>query len=299
MFYRHFLVKLPFILLAGLISWQESQAVTFVSEDVDCPMCDNTFVAKSCASYGSYVFDWESKYDLIYFPVADELWFWMCPKCGYAQNASDFKDISPEGVRRLRESYEEKWEPQDDGKIPFVVRLERAVQTNEILGRDDEFWRQFNRILIYHYRTISPEKALVYAENEIGLLKRAEPPDAETKKKTQYLLGEYHRMLGHYGEAKRNLVAGLDVRLQRNLTITWVLILVLVVVLGVLVWISMRRKFWIKVPITLILLGFSIWTWWPYSFLYVELDFRNNYYDEIIQDRLSLLSSQELPPSQS
>jgi hypothetical protein len=55
-------------------------AVTVGGRDVDCPVCGHTFAVKTYASYGSYVYEWESKYDLIYFPASERFWFWLCPK---------------------------------------------------------------------------------------------------------------------------------------------------------------------------------------------------------------------------
>ena len=266
-------------------------AVTVGGRDVDCPVCGHTFAVKTYASYGSYVYEWESKYDLIYFPASERFWFWLCPKCGYAQTGDWFEGISDQDARRLRAIFEEEWEPLSSDEIPFTLKLDRVIRTNRLLGRDESFWRDFNRVLIYHYRSESHEQTLRLAQEEIALLERDSPGDREARKRRLYLLGEYHRMLGSDEQARVYLNQSLELRLQRDATLRWGGIVLASAVLAVMIWAGIRRRLWLKASVTVLLAVVVVWSYRPYRQLHAGQTQVNDYYDAIIRARLVMVAT--------
>jgi hypothetical protein len=171
-------------------------------EEAGCPACWSKVALVRLVSYGSYVFDEPPKYDLVYRPWTREDYIACCPHCGYAQTEDKFEDVSAEQVARLKAAeFMRQWQPTDPStEVPFPTRLERAIKTNEVLGRDRDFWVWFNRIAIFHYRSLDPAKARQVAEQEIGLLK--DGAGTLLKKQRLYLLGEYSRLVGDFSAAR-------------------------------------------------------------------------------------------------
>ena len=48
-------------------------ATTWASKDMECPLCGKTTKMEVIASYGSYIYNWPSKHQLIFWPVTTGL----------------------------------------------------------------------------------------------------------------------------------------------------------------------------------------------------------------------------------
>jgi Uncharacterized protein conserved in bacteria (DUF2225) len=239
------------------------------------------------------VYDRPSKYDLEFFPATSEGWLWMCPACGYAQIGPDFADLKPRDAKRLKQFLEKEWQSNASTNIPFSTRLERTIRTNELLGRDKEFWKWFNRVLIYHYRTLDPEKARQYAKSEIRLLEEEMFP----AKDTLYLLGDYHRMLGHSAVARDYFRRALKTSVNRPMEICLILISsILAAVMGFL-WGRVRRKMIVKACVTLGTIALLVASFRLYEKL-KESATPDEYYDQLIRDRMTMLSRKSDPTAE-
>jgi hypothetical protein len=273
------------VLLTILFLGVNANATLVGSKTQVCPVCGKTNTFEQWVSFGSYVYDRPSKYDLVFFPATSEGWLWMCPACGYAQTGSDFSDLKPKDAKRLKAILEKEWQSDTSTNIPFSIRLERTIRTNELLGRDKEFWKLFNRVLIYHYRTLDPEKALRYAESEIRLLEEEMSPT----KDTLYLLGEYHRMLGHTSVSRDYFRRALETFVNRPIEICLIVFSSTLAGLTGFIWGRLKRKLIVKVCVTLAT-GVLLMA----SFRFYEKLKRfatpDEYYDQLIRDRISLLS---------
>ena len=249
-----------------------------------CPVCGKTNTFEQWVSFGGYVYDRPSKYDLVFFPATSEGWLWMCPACGYAQISSDFADLKPRDAKRLKQILEKEWQSDTSTNIPFSTRLERTIRTNESLGRDKEFWKWFNRVLIYHYRTLDPEKSRKFAESEIRLLEQEMFPTKETL----YLLGEYHRMLGHAPVARDYFRRALKTFVNRPIEICLIVFSSMLAGFTGFLLGRLRRKVAVKVCVTLatgVLLVAS------FKFYEKLKGFAtpDEYYDQLIRDRMTML----------
>ena len=270
-----------------------SKATMVLDNKANCPVCDQLINVNQILSCGGYIYEWESKYDIIYWPDTEPGFIYICPMCGYAQIHNHFFDISAEQKERLKSYLGEIWIPQE--KISPEIRYHQAVLVNTFLDKNDDFWARFNRILIYYYRTNNPDKAIEYAKKEIELLKnnRGELPD--DKKTRSYLLGEYHRMIGDDSTAKdyydKALRANLGTKAKAMIYISILLILISLVSLT-FIWIkklsTMKFRIVLTTIIVVLILECSIMIYIAPKAIQQD-DNLNRYYNSIIEDRLKLL----------
>lgn len=153
-------------------------------------------------SYGSYIYNWPSKFDLVFWPYTDEEWIWLNPKSGYGAFANDFNDVSAEQAAHLKQwlkaNYSQHEAPQSHQEK--LIWLEAVYHQRQM---DAEFWCHFNRLMAYmfkHDRQIS----LSYVQKTMPLLQgklRADPNGFE-RIQVLYLLGEYSRRLGDKSNSK-------------------------------------------------------------------------------------------------
>jgi len=172
-----------------------AMATTFGMVVETCPVCDQPTTVAQVMSYGSYVYQWESKYDLIYFPFDGPAYFWDCPSCGYVQLAPDFDDLATADKTKVMEYLSGVF--QEGEELSFADTMERTRDITRIRGKDDDAFAWLNRVMIYNYRELDPGRAAELAREEIRLLedhKGKLPCDPKTR---YYLLGEYYRLAGN------------------------------------------------------------------------------------------------------
>jgi hypothetical protein len=129
-------------------------ATTWFPEDFICPVCatKNTYMA--IGSYGTYIYGWPSKYQLIYWPVTDGNSVYCCKKCHLSTFMWDYKDLAKEKIPAVKKQLEGvKLEKafDDYAKIPMSQRLEIAEKVYAVLEKKEDFWCFFYRVLGYHY----------------------------------------------------------------------------------------------------------------------------------------------------
>lgn len=128
-------------------------ATTWFPEKVTCPLCGagNTF--HSIGSYGTYIYQWSSKYQLIFWPKTDGFVLWSCKKCKLTTYMWDFENIPEEKREALKAALKDVKLSGKYGsyfEIPMPERLDIAEKVYQVLGRDDHFWCKFYRVKSYH-----------------------------------------------------------------------------------------------------------------------------------------------------
>jgi hypothetical protein len=167
------------------------------------PISGESVTVHEYASYGNYIYDWPSKYDLVFWPLTDENWIWLNPKNGYAAFGGDFESLSEENTERLRawlsENYTDQRAPEShEDKLLWLEKV--YAQRN----MDDDFWCRFYRLMAYTFRE-DEATSTAYVRKAMPLLKKKLQTNPEGFDKIQllYLLGEYHRRLGDRKDARR------------------------------------------------------------------------------------------------
>jgi len=140
--------------------------ITWGPVEVECPVCKtkNTFL--QWMSFGSYVYQFPSKYQLVFFPFTEDADWWSCKKCRYTAEAGEFKTVPADKLPALQKALTgitlppQKEGPQKDPydcpylAIPASDRLVAAEQVYRALGQGDdqsEFWNFFYRLQGYYF----------------------------------------------------------------------------------------------------------------------------------------------------
>jgi len=272
-------------------------AVTVGLETHQCPVCKEQISVLELVSWGSYIYDWPSKYDLIYAPYNDPQFVWICPQCGYAQVAKYFSDISQDQSESLKAFLGSQWKPKSPNDITADTRFEQAILVNKFLEKDEDFWTWFYRVLICYYRQADPERAKDYARAEIELLMKNKGHFEIPEKSREYLLGEYNRLVGNDDLARRYLIRALRTdplsasRRINKLTVTaQVGLFVSVLVLWILGKPVGAAKTTVAIAITVLFVLCSLILFLLPYLMQRQQEF-GHYYDRIIQDRIELISS--------
>lgn len=192
---------------------QPAAAITWFEQEVSCPVCRTKNVFLVPGSWGSYIYQYESKFELIFWPFTDSPTFHSCKKCRYTAFMGDFekapKEKHAELLKRLAGF---KLEPRKDGEsmtkyykgavyldIPVTDRLLAAQAVYEVLGRTgDDFWCHFHRVLGYHYAAEKrPAEADAARRKALSLAEKmlADQSRAGERKELLYITGAMRHFL--------------------------------------------------------------------------------------------------------
>jgi len=142
-----------FALLIGLGLASQARATTWGDKDIVCPICETTNKFKVVMSYGTYIYQWPSKYQYIFWPLTDSPVLYSCKKCHLTAFMWDYEQISKErlpAVQAALRGVTLSGSEREYTKIPMSQRLQIAEKVYSVLERDDSFWCQFYRVLGYH-----------------------------------------------------------------------------------------------------------------------------------------------------
>lgn len=180
-----------------------ASGTTFISGKKTDPIGGETVTVHDVASWGSYIYDAPSKYDLVFWPFTDELWIWFCPESGYASFGDDFDKVTDEEKARLALWLKENYKPSERP----TTHKEKLAWLERVYGqrqKDRDFWCRFHRLMAYVHAD-DPQTALTYVRKALPLLEEQLKFDPKGTARIQvlFLLGEYHRRLGDPQEARR------------------------------------------------------------------------------------------------
>jgi len=181
-------------------------ATTWASKDMECPLCGKTTKMEVIASYGSYIYNWPSKHQLIFWPVTTGYGLYFCQHCHLAMFMGDFQDLANEkkekrdAIAKAIAPLKKKQPDKRYYEIPMPYRLKIAEAAYQKLEKDDAFWCRFYRVQGYHLDGAGDQqgakaariKALKLAEKMIEE-KVPEPPQKELvfiKGSMQYFTGQ-------------------------------------------------------------------------------------------------------------
>lgn len=139
--------------------------ITWFPEVVECPVCKTKNVFLVVGSYGSYIYQYPSKYQMIFWPYTDSASWYSCKKCRLTAFMGDFANIPEDKIPAVREALkdvtlppqkelpaEPAWENTTYRELPVSARLVAAEKVYRALGQTkDEFWDHFYRVLGYHF----------------------------------------------------------------------------------------------------------------------------------------------------
>ena len=130
-------------------------ATTWHEKEVICPVCETKNKFQGISSYGSYIYNWPSKFQYIYWPVTESAAFYSCKECRYTALMWDFQSVSGDTLELIKSAIDTlpiTMEAQDDYlSIPITQKLETAEMFYRLYETGEDTWCDFYRIMGYHY----------------------------------------------------------------------------------------------------------------------------------------------------
>ena len=192
----------------ALLSATSTYAITFAPGTRDDPFAPG----KSCdapmlASYGDYVYDWPSKYDLIYAPRDYPQWIWRCESSGYVSFPHEFGTFANDAEKAriaaylAQANFGAKLKDEQSGVSQAL--LQHLEKIYALRDQDDAFQAYFMRYMAWQHR--AKPAADEYRKKALALytklLKAGALKDVDLLEGL-YILGFYSYKLGHPNEAK-------------------------------------------------------------------------------------------------
>jgi hypothetical protein len=147
-------IKLTAVLLFVALGALNVLGTTWADKEFTCPICKTKNTFGVIMSYGTYIYQWPSKYQFIFWPLTDEHVLYSCKKCYLSVLMWDFdklpQDKLPE-IQNALKGVEIKGNYKRYTEIPMSQRLEAAEKIYAVFQKDDDFWLQFFRVKGYHY----------------------------------------------------------------------------------------------------------------------------------------------------
>ncbi len=208
--------------LAFVFLFANVTAITWFPEDFNCPLDNekNTFLV--VGSYGSYIYQYPSKYQFLFFPRTDSPTFYLCKKCSLATFMWDFDKLPKEKFDAIRAALKDVKVSKafkEYTEIPVVERLEIMEKVYKAIGEDEMFWEDFYRIKGYHYgkagETVkaaeSRKKSLALIEKEL-----ADPGAKRPKKLSLYISASMKHFLSDDKGALADLERALKTKYEEK-----------------------------------------------------------------------------------
>jgi hypothetical protein len=181
-----------------------SQATNIARGTEPCPITGTPCQALHIISYGSYIYSYPSKYDLVFFPDTEPDWFFYCPQSGYVSLGGDFKKLDGEEKTRIS-AYLAQHRTGDTDLRDLARRLHVAEELYALRNKDQAFWIKLYRVMAYlHEKELQDTPAaLAYRLKALALIEEAlkTPLPDGRRKEYLYLAGEYHRWNKGYAKA--------------------------------------------------------------------------------------------------
>jgi hypothetical protein len=191
---------------SGSCEFGDPHFITWFPKEFECPVCKTKNIFMVWGSYGSYIYQDPSKYQLIFWPYTDTPTCYSCKKCRLSVFLDDFEKIPAEKIAELREMLKttslpaQKERSEKEGmenppylEIPVSARLSVAEKVYRTLGKtDDEFWNHFYRVLGFHYDAEGKKAAALEARRKsISITEKllADKQNEGRRKDLLYILG--------------------------------------------------------------------------------------------------------------
>lgn len=187
--------------VVGVCAAAPAGATTWASAAVACPVCGTTGDYMTVMSYGSYIYQWPSKYQYIFWPATESEALYACRKCGYSCLMWDFTDLPAAKKDAVAAALKGVSFGQYDSylDIPMPARLAAAEKVYGALACDDRFWCEFDRIKAYHLAATGDAPGAAEARRQALALaeKLAGAPGAEgAAKEYTFIAGAMKHFLG-------------------------------------------------------------------------------------------------------
>lgn len=185
-----------FIFLVFLLISTNAMATTWADSEVDDPFnVGAKCMVEKPASSGSYIYQWPSKYDQVFWPLTTMRGIWYCETSGYIAFISDFEKLTETEKKKIK-----KYLTNNNSKLKSIEsKLKRLEAIYSIREKSAEFKNRLKRILAYLYEKDGKVKLAnqyrSFALKEITITLQGKLKDFKHLEYL-YLAANYHRQFG-------------------------------------------------------------------------------------------------------
>ena len=189
----------------------EVWAITTVQVKVVCPISKTKNDFYDYASWGTYVYAWPSKFQMVFWPHTDPVSLYSCKKCRLTVWMWDFREFPKDKIEATRSvlaalpasaSYKSYLD------APMSEKLGIAEKVYRELGRGEEFWCHFHRVTGYHLAREGKHTEAAEARAralEIAQTMLAKPENEGIRKELLVMSAAMRHFLGRNAEALEDL----------------------------------------------------------------------------------------------
>jgi len=162
---KRIFISLFFVMFFALTA----NTTTWAPVKKKCPLCKVSHEYMQVASYGSYIYAWPSKLQLIFWPSTDQYSLYCCVSCKFTAFMWDFDSIPHAKTDEIKAmlkdvSFEKKYKKYSD--IPVSQRINIAEKVYDIVGKTKEEQCWFYRVAAWHYDDNDEEYAAFSARTK-------------------------------------------------------------------------------------------------------------------------------------
>jgi len=171
-------------------------ATTWGDKEVDDPIAaGSTCKVHEPVSYGSYIYNWPSKYDQVFWPFTDPDGIWHCEKSGFTALIGDFSHITPPEKDAISRYLQANYH----GSAPIDDQLRLLAGIYELRHKDDAFNNHLFRVLARWYQELGQsDRAAAYRRRALlGMQQslKGQIPEGQ-RLEYLYLAANYTRFFG-------------------------------------------------------------------------------------------------------
>jgi hypothetical protein len=201
------------ILLSLILFTNYLHATTWGSKSIECPICGESDTYKVINSYGSYIYDWPTKFQMIFWPKTDQMSHYTCEECGFSCFMSDFikfDTLYKSNVKEMLDKEKPKLDFSDYTDYPILKRLDREEKCYKLMNKDSYFWCEFYRVKAY-FNDIEKDtlNARRYRMKALGLAEQMleSEKNSAIAKELLFIIASMYYYTGNYKEAEDNIKA--------------------------------------------------------------------------------------------
>jgi len=188
------------VLLA--VTLHSARATTWFDDEATDPISGEIITVQSIGSYGSYIYEWDSKYDAVYWPFTTESFIYFNTNSGYIAFGTDFEEISTNDIQQVKAFLDQNYDPAHppESHLEKLLWLEQVYQHRKT---DDAFEIRYYGLMSYLHRK-DKDASNAYREKALEKIR----PYLKTAKPSFYrsqlygVAGFYSKLLGHDVDAE-------------------------------------------------------------------------------------------------
>jgi hypothetical protein len=190
-------VTLKYLYIFFLFISFQSYATTWGESEVEDPIeSDLKCMVQEPASSGSYIYQWPSKYDQVFWPLTSSQGIWHCKGSGFIAFIGDFEKITEDEKIKISQYLKKS----DKNNIDSLIsKLELLEALYSLRNKGDEFNNRIKRVFAYLYEQEGQlELANTYRKAALEEINVFLKTDLSEYKKLEYLYvaANYERQLG-------------------------------------------------------------------------------------------------------